>query len=140
MTRRSILLVEDNPDDELLTLRALEKSRISNRVEIARDGAEALEVLFDRAEEGRLPSLVLLDLKLPKIDGLEVLRRLRADSRTATVRVVIFTTSREERDIVSSYNLGANSFVRKPLDFHDFAEAVRQLGMYWLLLNEPYPP
>lgn len=137
---RTILLVEDNPDDEELTLRALKRNRIVNPVEVARDGAEALDILLRRADEGRLPSLVLLDLQLPKMDGLEVLRRLRADPRTAAVRVVVFTTSREERDVVTSYHLGANSFVRKPLDFNAFAEAVRQLGMYWLLLNEPFPP
>lgn len=140
MHSQYILLVEDNPDDEILTLRALQESRICNRVEVARDGAEALDLLFRRADEGALPSLVMLDLKLPKLDGLEVLRRLRADARTASVRVVVFTTSREEQDVVASYNLGANSFVRKPLDFDEFAEAVRQMGMYWLLLNEPFPP
>ena len=137
---RTILLVEDNPDDEELTLRALKRNRIANHVEVARDGAEALDVLFRQADEERLPSLVLLDLQLPKLDGLEVLRRLRADPRTAAARVVVFTTSREERDVVASYHLGANSFIRKPLDFNAFTEAVQRLGMYWLLLNEPFPP
>jgi two-component system, response regulator len=138
---RNILLVEDNPDDEALTLRALRKNRIANDVAICRDGVEALDYLFGRgAYAGRntddLPQVVLLDLKLPKIDGLEVLRNIRADSRTALVPVVILTSSREDEDIARSYQLGANSYVRKPVDFVEFTEAARQLGMYWLLLNQ----
>ena len=137
-----ILLVEDNPDDEALTLRALKKNNILNEVVVARDGAEALEVLFATgAHAGRqaLPQLVLLDLKLPKIDGLDVLRRLRADPRTRLQPVVVLTTSIEERDVVTSYDLGANSYIRKPVDFEQFVDAVRQLGIYWLVLNVPPP-
>jgi two-component system response regulator len=135
-----ILLVEDNSDDEALTLRALKKNNISNQIVVARDGVEALDFLFATgAHAGRiggLPELVLLDLKLPKIDGFEVLRRLRADPRTKLLPVVILTSSVEQRDIVSGYGLGANSYVRKPVDFQQFAESVRQLGLYWLVLNE----
>lgn len=139
-----ILLVEDNPDDEVLTRRALKKNDIPNEVVVARDGAEALDFLFGNgAHAGRdvakPPQLVLLDLKLPKIDGLEVLRRLRADARTRLQPVVILTTSNEERDVVASYELGANSYIRKPVDFEQFMEAVRQLGTYWLVLNVPPP-
>ena len=139
-----ILLVEDNPDDEALTLRALEKNNIMNQVMIVRDGAEALDFLFARGEyEGRdasvMPQVVLLDLKLPKIDGLEVLRRLRADDRTRLLPVVILTSSDEERDIVKGYSLGANSYIRKPVDFSQFIESVRQLGLYWLVLNQSPP-
>ena len=139
-----ILLVEDNADDEALTLRAFEKCHVTNRVVVARDGVEALDYLFDTGKHaGRdpraLPAVVLLDLKLPKIDGLEVLRRLRADERTKLAPVVILTSSREERDVVEGYRLGANSYVRKPLDFEQFVVAVKQLGLYWLLLNEPVP-
>lgn len=138
-----ILLVEDNPDDEALTLRALKKSGILNEVLVARDGAEALEALFGtgaHAARGQeLPQLVLLDLKLPKLDGLEVLRRLRADPRTRLQPVVVLTTSTEERDVVSSYDFGANSYIRKPVDFEQFVDAVRQLGLYWLVLNVPPP-
>jgi two-component system response regulator len=135
-----ILLVEDNPDDEALTLRALKKNNILNEVVVARDGVEALDYLFGSgAHAGRdtsqQPQLVLLDLKLPRLDGLEVLRRLRADERTRRQPVVVLTTSNEERDILSSYALGANSYIRKPVDFEQFMEAVRQLGLYWLVLN-----
>lgn len=135
-----ILLVEDNSDDEVLTLRALKKNKILNKVHVARDGVEALDYLFGAGPHtGRdttlLPHLILLDLKLPKIDGLEVLRRLRTDARTRLLPVVILTTSNEDRDIISSYELGANSYIRKPVDFEQFTEAVRQLGLYWLVLN-----
>ena len=135
-----ILLVEDNPDDEALTLRALRKANVGNDIVVARDGAEALDRLLggDAASRG-LPQVVLLDLKLPKVDGLEVLRRLRADDRTKILPVVILTSSNEEQDRVAGYQLGANSYVRKPVDFAQFAEAVRQLGLYWLLLNQPPP-
>src|SRR2546428_12455383 len=144
MEDKLILLVEDNPDDEALTLRALRKNNIRNEVIVAHDGVDALDYLFGTgAHEGRditiKPQVVLLDLKLPRIDGLEVLRRLRADERTRLLPVVILTSSKEERDLVSSYSLGANSYVRKPVDFNEFTEAARQLGLYWLLLNEPPP-
>ena len=138
MSGHSILLVEDNPDDEALTLRALEGHHIVNTVEVVHDGAEALEYLLDDANRP-LPELVLLDLKLPKVDGVDVLRRLRSEERTALLPVVILTASREESDLVASYSGGANSYVRKPVDFDEFTEAVRQLGMYWLLINEPPP-
>jgi CheY-like chemotaxis protein len=136
-----ILLVEDNPDDEELTLRALRKNNISNEVVVARDGAEALEYLHGNGNgrAGISPQVVLLDLKLPKIDGLEVLRRLREDSRTQVLPVVILTSSNEEQDRLSGYHLGANSYVRKSVDFKQFIEAVRQLGLYWLILNEQPP-
>jgi two-component system response regulator len=139
-----ILLVEDNPDDEALTLRALKKSNILNEVVVARDGAEALDYLFGTgAHAGRdtriQPEIVLLDLKLPKLDGLEVLKRMRADPRTRLQPVVILTTSNEERDVLSSYELGANSYIRKPVDFEQFIDAVRQLGLFWLVLNVPPP-
>jgi two-component system response regulator len=144
MDDKIILLVEDNPDDEELTLRALKKNNITNKVVVARDGVEALDYLFGTgAHAGRdlhvMPEVVLLDLKLPKVDGFEVLRRLRADQRTKLLPVVILTTSNEEKDRLNGYHLGANSFVRKPVEFDQFIEAVRQLGMYWLLLNEPAP-
>lgn len=137
---KTILLVEDNPDDEALTLRALKKNNILNEVVVARDGVEALDYLFGTGRHsGRdtdvQPRLVLLDLKLPKIDGLEVLKRLRADRRTRLQPVVILTSSNEERDILAGYELGANSYIRKPVDFEQFMEAVRQLGLYWLALN-----
>lgn len=143
-TDKTILLVEDNPDDESLTLRAFRKSNILNPVVVARDGVEALDYLFctgshagrDPADQ---PQVVLLDLKLPKLDGLEVLRRLRADPRTRLLPVVILTTSNEDHDILSSYQLGANSYIRKPVDFDQFIEAARQLGLYWLVLNAPPP-
>lgn len=140
----AILLVEDNPDDEALTIRALHKNNIVNEVVVARDGVEALDFLFGAGAEAEekprgLPQLVLLDLKLPRVDGLEVLRRIRSDPRTRLLPVVVLTSSREERDLVESYSLGANSYVRKPVDFVEFTEAVRQLGLYWLLLNEPPP-
>jgi two-component system response regulator len=144
MREKIILLVEDNPDDELLTLRALEKSNILNKVVVTRDGTEALDYLFGTgAYAGRdtntMPQVVLLDLKLPKMDGLEVLQQLREDERTAMLPVVILTSSNEEQDIVDSYRLGANSYIRKPVDFVQFTEAVRQLGLYWLVLNENSP-
>lgn len=144
MDNKVILLVEDNPDDEALTLRALRKSNIANAVVVARDGVEALDFLFGTGtHSGRdahePPTLVMLDLKLPKVSGLEVLRKLRADGRTARVPCVVFTSSTEEQDLVKSYELGANSYVRKPVDFARFSDAVRQLGMYWLLVNERPP-
>ncbi len=136
-----ILLVEDNPDDEALTLRAFKKSNLRNEVVVARDGVEALDFLFatgayaDR-DVNQLPQLILLDLKLPKIEGLEVLRQIRADERTKLLPVVILTSSREQEDLIRSYSLGANSYIRKPVDFTQFVEAVQQLGLYWLVLNE----
>ena len=139
METRKILLVEDDPDDEALTLRALRKSRIMNDVIVARDGAQALDYLLAGGPAGQFPAVVLLDLKLPKVDGLEVLRRIRADKRTRCLPVVILTSSKEEQDIVTSYDLGANSYIRKPVDFAQFTDAVKQLGLYWLLLNEPPP-
>ena len=144
MHNKIILLVEDNLDDETLTLRALHKNKILNEIIVARDGAEALDFLFGTGvHAGRdttiQPQLILLDLKLPKVDGLEVLKRLRADPRTALQPVAILTTSNEERDIVASYQLGANSYIRKPVDFDSFIEAVRQLGLYWLVLNTAPP-
>jgi CheY-like chemotaxis protein len=140
-----ILLVEDNPDDEALTMRALRKANVGNDVQVVRDGAEALDFLYGTgAYAGRdtsvMPQVILLDLKLPKIDGLEVLRRIRADGRTKILPVVILTSSDEEQDRIQGYALGANSYVRKPVEFVQFAEAVRQLGLYWLVLNEPPPP
>jgi two-component system response regulator len=137
MTDKAILLVEDNPDDEMLTLRALEKNHIENRVLIARDGAEALDILFGSAGQESTPSLVLLDLRLPKLDGLEVLGRLRSEARTKLVPIVIFTSSDEEQDIQRSYALGANSYIRKPIDFNHYSEAIRQTVTYWLRLNIP---
>jgi two-component system response regulator len=141
MNSGSILLVEDNPDDVMFTLRAFEKNDISHEIVIASDGEQALRHLLPEDEtEGLRPSLILLDVNLPKIDGLEVLRRIRSDSRTAGLPVVVLTTSNEERDIVNSYRLGANSFVRKPVMFSDFVDATKVLGIYWLLVNEPAPP
>ncbi len=139
-----ILLVEDNADDEALTLRALKKNNIKNEVIVAHDGAEALEYLFGTGKfagwnSDFIPQVVLLDLKLPKVDGLEVLRRLRADQRTKLLPVVILTSSTEEQDRIKGYDLGANSYVRKPVDFSQFIDAVRQLGLYWLILNEAPP-
>ena len=144
MSDKVILLVEDNPDDEALTLRALKKNNIQNDVVVARDGAEALDYLFGTGKHaGRdasvLPSVTLLDLKLPKIDGLEVLKKIRADDRTKIMPVVILTSSKEEQDLINGYKLGANSYIRKPVDFSQFIDAVRQLGLYWLLLNEAAP-
>jgi two-component system response regulator len=140
MENKTILLVEDNPDDEALTLRALKRNNILNDVIVAHDGAEALDYLFARGahadrDAGKLPEVVLLDLKLPKVDGLEVLRRIRENESTRRLAVVILTSSSEERDIIAGYDLGANSYIRKPVDFNQFMEAVRQLGIYWLVLN-----
>lgn len=138
-----ILLVEDNPDDEALTLRAFAKNNIGNRIVVVRDGAEALDWLFKRERhQGRSepdPQVVLLDLKLPKIDGLEVLRQIRENPRTRLLPVVILTSSKEESDLLRGYELRANSYIRKPVDFARFVESVRELGMYWLVLNEPPP-
>jgi two-component system, response regulator len=145
MNRKSILLVEDNANDEYLTLRALKKYNVANDVVVARDGVEALDYLFGAGPHaGRdtreLPLVVLLDLKLPKVDGLEVLRRIRGDERTRLLPVVILTSSNEERDVISGYKLGTNSYVQKPVDFTAFMDAVGQLGLYWLMLNQPVPP
>ncbi|MEJ0097138.1 MAG: response regulator [Bauldia sp.] len=142
MSERAILLVEDNADDEALTLRAFAKNKITNPVFVARDGQEALDYVFATGSHaGRdpadSPAVVLLDLKLPKLDGLEVLRRIRADERTRVLPVVILTSSKEEQDIIEGYRSGCNSYVRKPVDFDQFLDAARQLGLYWLLLNEP---
>ena len=144
MDTKIILLVEDNPDDEALTVRALKKSNVKNELVVVRDGAQALEYLFPTdshagQNKGTLPQLILLDLKLPKVDGLEVLKRIRADERTRRLPVVILTSSNEEMDLINGYNLGANSYVRKPVDFIRFVEAIQQLGLYWLLLNERPP-
>ncbi len=136
MTDRLILLVEDNPDDELLTLRSLRKANIANRIEVARDGAEALDFVFGK-NDAELPCLVLLDLKLPKISGLQVLERIRADERTRRIPVVILTSSTEPVDINGGYDLHANSFVSKPVNFQEFSEAVQRLGLYWLVTNQP---
>jgi CheY-like chemotaxis protein len=144
MSEKIILLVEDNPDDEALAIRALKRNHIRNEIVVAHDGVEALDYLFGTGVyTGRnvsvKPAVVLLDLKLPRIDGTEVLRRLREDERTSLLPVVILTTSSEEQDLLNSYALGCNSYIRKPVDFLQFSEAVRQLGMYWLLMNEPPP-
>jgi len=140
-SKKVILLAEDNPDDVALTLRALKKNNILNEVIVAQDGVEALDYLFgtgkfDGRDTSSKPQVVLLDLKMPKLDGLEVLRRLRADERTRLLPIVVLTTSSEDRDRVESYRLGANSYIRKPVDFNQFADAVQQLGLYWLVLNE----
>ena len=144
MDGKIILLVEDNPDDEALTLRALKQNKIGNAVVVAHDGVEALDYLFATGPHGgrsvaETPQVVLLDLKLPRIDGLEVLRRVRADERTKFLPVVILTSSNEEKDLIEGYSLGCNSYIRKPVDFTQFTEAVRHLGLYWLVLNEPAP-
>ncbi len=142
--KRAILLVEDNPDDVELTLRALKQYHVKNQINVVRDGVEALDYLFgtgayaDR-DTTTMPAVVILDLKLPKVDGLEVLQRLRADERTKLVPIVILTSSKEEQDMVNSYKFGANSYVQKPVDFTQFIEAARQLGLYWLVINEPPP-
>jgi two-component system response regulator len=140
-----ILLVEDNPDDEALTMRALKKNNIKNEIVIAHDGVEALDFLFGTgAHAGRdltlMPTLILLDLKLPRMDGLEVLRRMRANERTRLLPAVILTSSSEQQDLIAGYGVGANSYIRKPVDFARFVEAVGRLGVYWLFLNEPPPP
>jgi len=140
----TILLVEDNPDDVALTERALKKARIANSVVVARDGPEALDFLLGTGpyagrDTGIMPEVILLDLKLPKMDGLEVLRRLRADQRTKLLPVVVLTSSKEDQDLTRSYELGANSYIRKPVDFKQFVKAVQDLGLYWLVLNEPPP-
>jgi len=142
--KKIILLVEDNPDDEALTLRALQKSNIRNDVVVVRDGADALDYLFASGayasrDWSEFPQVVLLDLKLPKVDGFEFLRRVRSDERTRLLPVVILTSSKEEQDVINGYALGANSYIRKPVDFNQFTEAVRHLGLYWLVLNEPPP-
>jgi len=142
MTQRNILLVEDNPSDVELTIRALKQSHISNKLIVKEDGVEALHYLFEEClTEGnsKLPAIVLLDLKLPKVDGLEVLQRIRADERTCILPVVILTSSSQEVDIIKSYHLGANSYIRKPVDFSQFSEAIISLGLYWLVINEPPP-
>jgi two-component system, response regulator len=142
--KRKILLVEDSPDDVELTLRAFKKNNITNEVVVARDGKEALDYLdgtgaYEGRDTGDMPTVVLLDLKLPKIDGIEVLRRIRSDEKKKLLPVVILTSSKEENDLLNGYKLGANSYIRKPVDFNQFVDAVKQLGMYWLLLNEPPP-
>jgi|SRR5580692_1896744 CheY-like chemotaxis protein len=144
MGGKVILLVEDNPDDEALAVRALKKNNVLNEIAIARDGVEALEYLFGEGayadrDVNLVPQLVLLDLKLPKLDGLGVLRRLRADPRTKLLPIVLLTSSTEEEDLLNGYGYGANSYVRKPVDFDQFKEAIRQLSLYWLVLNEPPP-
>jgi DNA-binding response OmpR family regulator len=137
MPAQMIVLVEDNPDDQTLTLRALRKQNVANEIVVLNDGVEALEYLLD--PEKVLPHLVLLDLKLPKLDGLQVLRRLRSEPRTQVLPVVVLTSSDEDRDVIEGYRLGANSYIRKPVDFNQFTEAVRQLGLYWLVLNQSPP-
>ncbi len=144
MASMTILLVEDNPDDEILTVRELQKQHLVNEIIAVRDGVEALEYLFGTGQYAKrdvhdLPTVVLLDLKLPKVDGLEVLRRIRADDRTKCIPVVVLTSSDDQRDVVESYRLGANSYVCKPVNFKEFQEAVRQVQFYWLRLNEPPP-
>ncbi|MFZ1915457.1 MAG: response regulator [Dehalococcoidales bacterium] len=144
MQEKIIFLVEDNPDDVVLTERALKKSHILNKLVVARDGAEALEYIFGTGnysgrDMSKMPEVILLDLKLPKIDGLEVLKKIRADMRTKLLPVVILTSSKEENDLINGYSLGANSYIRKPVNFNQFAEAIRQLGLYWLVLNEAPP-
>ena len=145
MKQKIIMLVEDNPSDIGLTQRALSKSHIANEMVVAEDGQDALDYLFAGGKyTGRdmseIPALILLDLKLPRVDGLEVLRRIRADERTRRIPVVILTTSKEEQDVAQSYDLGANSYIRKPVDFKQFVDSVERLGLYWLVMNEPPPP
>ncbi len=144
MEEKIILLVEDNPNDVALTERALRKARIANKLVVTKDGVEALDYLFGTGtwaerDLNSIPQVILLDLKLPKIDGMEVLRQIRTDERTKLLPVVILTSSKEEKDLINGYALGANSYIRKPVSFNQFAEAVRQLGLYWLVLNEPPP-
>jgi CheY-like chemotaxis protein len=144
MKDKTILLVEDNPDDEALTLRALKKNNILNNVVVAHDGVEALDYLFGEGahanrDNGVKPEVILLDLKLPRVDGLEVLRRVRSDARTSLLPIVVLTSSKEERDMIESYSLGCNSYIRKPVDFVQFGDAVQQLGLYWLVLNASPP-
>jgi two-component system response regulator len=144
MAEKMILLVEDNPDDEELTLRALRQAKIANQVTVARDGSEAIDFVFGKGSHAgrdlsRMPAVILLDLKLPKLSGLDVLKRLRADPRTKLIPVVVLTSSSEDEDMLRSYELGANSYVRKPVEFGAFANAVTQLGMYWMLLNQAPP-
>ncbi len=144
MENKTILLVEDDPNDEALTLRAFAKQNIKNQIVVVRDGAEALDWLFVRGahanrDPGLIPQVILLDLNLPKVNGLEVLRAVRADPRTKRLPIVLLTSSKEDRDVIAGYDLGANSYVRKPVDFAEFAEAIRQLGLYWMVLNEPAP-
>jgi two-component system response regulator len=145
MSPKKILLVEDNADDEALTIRALNKSKVANKIDVVRDGAEALDYLFCTGvyadcDPFDLPQVILLDLKLPKVDGLEVLRRIRAEARTRMLPVVILTSSKEDQDRISAYTSGANSYVRKPVDFNQFVDAIGNLGLYWLVLNEAPPP
>jgi CheY-like chemotaxis protein len=137
MAAQLIVLVEDNPDDQALTLRALKKQNIANEIVVVNDGVEALEFLL--SPDNPVPHLVLLDLKLPKLDGLQVLQRLRSEPRTELLPVVVLTSSDEERDVIDGYRFGANSYIRKPVDFNQFIEAIRQLGLYWLVLNLPAP-
>jgi CheY-like chemotaxis protein len=144
LEEKIILLVEDNPDDVTLTERALKKSHILNKLVVAKDGVEALDYLFGTGswagrDMNNMPEIVLLDLKLPKIDGLEVLKRIRANAQTKLLPVVILTSSKEEKDLIDGYSMGANSYIRKPVNFNQFADAVRQLGLYWLVLNERPP-
>jgi CheY-like chemotaxis protein len=144
MSDKVILLVEDNPDDEALAIRALKRHHVGNTIVVAHDGVEALDYLFGTGlyagrDVSLKPSVVLLDLKLPRVDGLEVLRRVREDDRTRLLPIVVLTTSSEEQDLLDSYSLGCNSYIRKPVDFIQFSEAIRQLGMYWLLMNEAPP-
>ncbi len=144
MTQKKILLVEDNADDEALTIRALNKSKVANQIDVVRDGAEALDYLFCTGayadcDPFDMPQVILLDLKLPKVDGLEVLRRIRADPRTRMLPVVILTSSKEDQDRLTAYTSGANSYVRKPVDFNQFVDAIGHLGLYWLVLNEAPP-
>jgi two-component system, response regulator len=140
MNGKLILLIEDNPDDEALTLRALKKNEIQSEIKVARDGQEALDYFFgDQSLINPMPTVVLLDLMLPKVNGLEILRQIRSDERTRLQPVVILTSSKEEQDIIKGYELGANSYIRKPVDFIQFTEAVRQLGLYWLIINEAPP-